>query len=611
MLARTTLRIRVTVLAAAGLVASGLVAGGTSSAAAKTVQCNVKIPIPADKQFAGVELNANIALPAGATAGQRFPTVITVTPYGSDTGAAPGSCNDPDTGEMALTSHGFAVMGIDQRGAGRSSGMADNEGPSVTHDGYHVLSWIQKQKWSNGKVGQIGCSALGMSGLYYLKADQKRVADGLPRAIQTLWADAPPAYDQYRDVSLNPGGSGSGSVAIAAPALIGASMVQNNDPRDPNMALNIANQAASQIAYLKYNADAHTDGEQAFIEDDYWTNPNGHWRSVATGPELLKVPVPVMLTAGWYDLVAISNAALAEWMAFKSSAKRVVILAPHGHCEATAGIEQLGQGDRNTLVRRWFERYLKGVNNGIDKMANVNMFAQNAKRPWTSDTFPLPGTRYTDYFLSGKPSGTTQANDGSLTTARSAVVEGSQTMVHVPTAPTDGSAAAQAASLNFTSEPARAQRLGGLITADIWATVTNPNAPTGLTDANLTVNLSVIHAEGGAVDNLVPGWLRAGNRAVDKQHSTYDGGVLIRPWHYNSKKAYKAVPSGVPQRYLIEVNPLGLQLNSGDRLRVSITSKDADVLLSSAQEAKAAGGTFEVLYGPKYPSKITLPLLPR
>jgi putative CocE/NonD family hydrolase len=586
-------------LCAAALVAVGLTAQGSSSAAEKVLQCDAGIPIPGDDEFPATKLSANIAYPDSPTSGKRWPTVITVTPYGKDLGSAPGSCTDPDSGSMALTKRGFVVILIDQRGAGKSSGQADNEGGSVSHDGYHVLSWIQKQAWSNGKVGQYGCSALGMSGEYYLKADQQRVRDGLPRAVHALWADAPPAGDQYRAVSMGPAGAGSDSIAIAAPALIVGGAAQNNDPRDPGTVPNLADQAISQAAYLRYMADFHTDGPAAFIEDDYWTNPKGFWRQRATDPDLREAPVPVMLSAGYYDLVSISNGALATWMNLVKSPKRVIMLAPHGHCGVPTGIDRLGQGDRNDLVRRWFERYLKGERNGIDRMPNVNFFAENGNALWSAPSFPVPGTRYTPYYLNGS----------ALTTAKPTTA-GSARVLQIPANHASDEAVTQANTATFTSEPVtKAQKLGGLITADLYASITNPDAPAGKTDAHLTAQLYLVAAD-GTRKTLTPGWIRGGNRAVDIKRSVLGpNGDVVRPWHPNSRAAYKPVPSGSVERYQIEINPLAIQLNPGERLQLAVTAHDAQVLLSSATQASSTGGVMDVLYGPKTPSRVLFPIL--
>jgi uncharacterized protein len=56
--------------------------------------------------------------------------------------------------------HGFTVLTQDLRGTGQSTG-AFAPWRHATQDGVTTLDWIGKQPWSTGKVGTLGCSALG------------------------------------------------------------------------------------------------------------------------------------------------------------------------------------------------------------------------------------------------------------------------------------------------------------------------------------------------------------------------------------------------------------------------------------------------------------------
>ncbi|RBW52513.1 CocE/NonD family hydrolase [Ruegeria sp. A3M17] len=103
----------------------------------------------------GVRLATDVYLPAES--GPR-PTVLMRLPYGKRT-----------YGEVRfwvreLTRRGFAVVAQDMRGRYGSEGTFapyPNEGP----DGAATLDWIINQPWSNGRVGTLGCSALGESQL--------------------------------------------------------------------------------------------------------------------------------------------------------------------------------------------------------------------------------------------------------------------------------------------------------------------------------------------------------------------------------------------------------------------------------------------------------------
>ncbi|WP_170464906.1 CocE/NonD family hydrolase [Ruegeria arenilitoris] len=103
----------------------------------------------------GVRLATDVYFPGAS--GPR-PTVLMRLPYGKRY-----------YGEVRfwvgeLTRRGFVVVAQDMRGRHGSEGIFapyPNAGP----DGVATLDWIINQPWSNGRVGTLGCSALGESQL--------------------------------------------------------------------------------------------------------------------------------------------------------------------------------------------------------------------------------------------------------------------------------------------------------------------------------------------------------------------------------------------------------------------------------------------------------------
>src|SRR5205807_4964728 len=64
---------------------------------------------------------------------------------------------------------------------------------------------------------------------------------------------------------------------------------------------------------------------------------------------------------------------------------------------------------------RWFDHWLKGSANGVQKLPHVNLYTMGANRWEHPGAWPLPGTRYTPFYLDGTKSGSaTSLNDGSL-----------------------------------------------------------------------------------------------------------------------------------------------------------------------------------------------------
>ncbi len=106
----------------------------------------------------GVKLATDIILPKGEG---KWPVILMRTPYGR---------NDEGGLSMAggiVAKFGYAVVSQDMRGRGDSEGedypIFASCGWDELQDGYDTIEWIAKQPWCNGKIGQFGASALGIS----------------------------------------------------------------------------------------------------------------------------------------------------------------------------------------------------------------------------------------------------------------------------------------------------------------------------------------------------------------------------------------------------------------------------------------------------------------
>src|ERR1700674_3076895 len=134
----------------------------------------------------GTKLAANVFLPTGQG---PFPVVLSRTPYLKDA-----------LGDLAgysakkYTDAGYAFVMQDVRGKGHSEGFYEAFIPDL-EDGYDTVEWVAKQPWSNGRVGMVGASALGItSNLAAMAAP--------PHSVAALVIVAP--YDQL--LNTYPGG---------------------------------------------------------------------------------------------------------------------------------------------------------------------------------------------------------------------------------------------------------------------------------------------------------------------------------------------------------------------------------------------------------------------
>ena len=115
---------------------------------------------------------------------------------------------------------------------------------------------------------------------------------------------------------------------------------------------------------------------------------------------------PILILAGWNDDLFFANEGL---MAYEyTEAPRRIIITNHGHLGCYPGpypVEGLGSPESAWVmeqVDRWFDRYLKGAENGVEDEAPVAFYRDHAPEDYgEAETYPIPGAQQTSYFLGG------------------------------------------------------------------------------------------------------------------------------------------------------------------------------------------------------------------
>jgi putative CocE/NonD family hydrolase len=130
-----------------------------------------------------VKLATDIYVPAGTG---KFPVLVTRSPYGKG--------GERRTAEF-FARNGYVFVAQDVRGRGASEGRLyplRDEG----RDGYDTIQWAASQPWSNGKVGTLGASYLGM--------DQYGAAILNPPALRAMYV-AVAGFSYFKDAAYRGG----------------------------------------------------------------------------------------------------------------------------------------------------------------------------------------------------------------------------------------------------------------------------------------------------------------------------------------------------------------------------------------------------------------------
>jgi len=626
-------RLLVTALAAVvALPAAALAAPAPAAAPTATTTKNVHI-----RMSDGVDIAANITVPDH---GCPCPVILNQSPYRK--GDSLGT----------FWKHGYAEVITDVRGTGSSGGYWDVFGEREQKDGAEVVQWITRQKWSNDRIGLWGPSYMAINQL--LTAEQPGTS-----AVKALFPIVPMS-DSYRDVSWSGGAWDSSFMSWWYALVTGTSLAPTDDATDdPQFAFNTETQHLMDVAgftgqsisgsllgaYQRSLCDATGQtGPTCAYTDAGYDGPNMRLRSPID--RIDRVKAPAFVIGGSYDIFQRGTPYVYRGLQLPSTKKKLLI-GPWYHVAGSGG----GNGelparttsgvqipDFGTLAVKWFDHWLKGVDNGIERFPDVTTYVVGQDK-WVSDTsFPMRGTSYENLYLSAESaaSGATSLHDGALTGRAPAPADLllpwlpanntcsrnsfqwsaglSQTAYTQPTPCETTNAQNEAQALTFTTAPyKKATTLSGPINLHLY--VSTPGTNTSLS----TVVSDV--APDGTSNPITGGSLVASLRKVTTtkcgsrvEHcSVYGGGDIAAPWHPYTRDSEQPLQPNVVSELQIEVFPTTAYLAPGHRLRLTVMSGDAPHRLDTASTTvgtAGGAGLTRIWVGPGFPSRLYVGVAP-
>ncbi|WP_298663181.1 CocE/NonD family hydrolase [uncultured Barnesiella sp.] len=316
----------------------------------------------------GVTIYADVFRPVGDEA---CPALLAWSPYGKEIGGqmlddVPMRSGVPLSATSGLekfegpdpaywVAHGYAIVNPDKRGAYMSESNLLYWGHEDALDGCDVIDWIASQKWSNGKVGMTGNSWLTVSQWFIAAERPEHLAAIAP------WEGF---CDHYRESGTRGG--------IPAPEF-------------PEM---IAETFASAHGMLE-------DQPRMIVERLFMCD---YWEDKAARVENIEIPAYVV--ASYTNSVHTHG----SFAGFRRMASKEKWLRVHNTSEwfdyyTPENVEDL---------RRFFDHYLKGIDNGWEQTPRVRLSVLN---PGGTDIvgraeedFPLARTQYHKLYLSAADS---------------------------------------------------------------------------------------------------------------------------------------------------------------------------------------------------------------
>jgi uncharacterized protein len=333
----------------------------------------------------GVKLIADVYLPPGKG---PWPVILIRTPYNRAAGQGAA---------QPFRAH-YAVVIQDTRGRYESGGEFTPFLPEVT-DGYDTVEWTASQPWSNGKVGMTGGSYVGIV--------QVLAAIARPPHLQAIFPIVTPS-DFYGDTVYTGGalrqelfqGWMSLMAATAKPA---SSSTAGFDPS--KLGDLWKHLPLSDPAPVEPGGPAYVRAWQTALAHPY---RDPFWDPICVPAHFHEVQAPAFFVGGWYDIFAPSTPVnFHGWRDHAGSPQARngtrMLIGPWTHgVNAPAGDLNLGAAarvDLNALAVRWFDHWLRGVDNGIDREPPVQVFALGVNEWREYPDWPPPGTRTRSFFL--------------------------------------------------------------------------------------------------------------------------------------------------------------------------------------------------------------------
>jgi len=354
----------------------------------------------------GVVLRADVYRPAEEG---TYPVLLMRTPYGKQ-------------GENleAYARAGYIAVCQDARGRYASEGTYESFIRPKTHDaedGYDTVEWAAKLPGSNGKVGTFGAS--------YDAFLQWRLAALQPPSLVAMSAQSIPA--RYTDLE------GPGTIRPGRRLTWWATSMSPDIRRRANRPGAHAPPAAREawdagegqnfLHFLPWMElpDRIFEDEAPFIRAWLKDPSQDPWRLHEGCKE---ITVPNLDIVGWYDHcngdMLLHRTMVQEGKTATARQGQRIIIGPWGH--SSRGQRKFGAVDfspaaamkRRDAEIRFFDHWLKGKDNGVEKEPPVRIFVMGVNQWRDEKEWPLARAQRYELFLSADGPANTPAGKGRL-----------------------------------------------------------------------------------------------------------------------------------------------------------------------------------------------------
>ncbi|MGW0818051.1 CocE/NonD family hydrolase [Streptomyces viridiviolaceus] len=578
-----------------------------------TVEKDVRVPMRD-----GVTLATDLYLPGGGPA----PVLLVRLPYGKDVVTKLGQPVLPTP--LAFAEAGYAVVWQDCRGTWSSDGTFTPQAGDAA-DGVDTLEWIRRQPWCDGNVGTYGASFLGLT--------QWALASQAPDGLKAIAPATAPVDFQYvrHDRAGGLFWHTSLTWAMSMNQMLAMRALQRGEG-DMTALMQAAELAADPEPHLRKLPI----GDQPVLNKQWtwWQKSLEHpvddafWTESAPSERIADITTPGLHVGGWFDIfVAETTRAFTrlrgEAAGSEARQNQRLIIGPWDHRNQEGLYRDRSFGPRASALTadltgahvRFFDHHLRGDATADAADAPVRIFVMGIDEWRDEQDWPLPDTRYVDYFLDGSGHANTASGDGTLSVDAPAG-EAADTIRYDPADPAPGIGGRRLPPGNIAAagflvgpldqSPVEAREDVLCFTTPVLDEPLEVTGEVSLVlhvsssarDTDFTGKLVDVHPDGRAL-YLTDGLLRARYRTS-----------LTEPELLEPDRVYEVV---------VDLGPTSNVFLPGHRLRLEVSSSNfphydrntntGGDITHDADKPVVAVNT--ILHGPQHPSRLVLPIIER
>ena len=362
----------------------------------------------------GVALATDILRPQVA---RPVPALLVRTPYGRDLGTAVDPC-DP----LRLAEAGYAVVTQDVRGRYGSDGafrpFLDEPG-----DGEATIAWVAEQPWCDGRVGMLGGS--------YVGATQWLAAARTPPALRAF-VPYVTASDYHEGWTYQGGAFQLGFVLRWTLGSLTLAHLPDRPGSDP-AAIEAVRRAWTDIA-AGYRTRPLGLGTLAALAP-YYAEWLGHparddwWKAISPRERYAAVTAPALNIGGWYDIFVGGTVENYRGLRDRGGSETAragsrLMVGPWSHTNQDRNYPERMYGwgadldslDPTAYHVRFFDRWLREIDNGLDREPPVKLFVMGIDRWQDEVDWPPPDATETPWYLHSDGRANSADGDGVLST---------------------------------------------------------------------------------------------------------------------------------------------------------------------------------------------------